>query len=252
MAGIAAILLSGASFLAQYILEGWTMQVEHLGTPLGVLFILLAAGGVSLIIWNFFRRDLGFADKQAMVNQRQENLPLLRDSIDSALKRQREIALELGKIPLQAFFDEYLKKSKEYKMYRKLLNACHTSDKVTKHKVSILATMGMFFFGKPICLNNACRDDKGMAELMAEKDIYYHRNNDKALSNIIDQLLFAATKYHSALAWAELATNNKLAYTSAKKYARFEEKPEILRGFMARDYKKMNDRMNFLMRGEDL
>ena len=53
IAGIAAILLSGASFLAQYILEGWTMQLADLVSPLGFLFILLAGGGVFLIVWNF-------------------------------------------------------------------------------------------------------------------------------------------------------------------------------------------------------
>ena len=187
-----------------------------------------------------------------MVKQRREDLPLLRDSVDAVLKKQKEIALELGKTPLQTLFDEYLKKSREYKLYRKLLNKYHTSDKVTKHKVATLVAIGKFFFVKSICLNNACRDDEDIERLIAEKDIYYHRNNDKALSRTVDQLLFAAAKYHSALAFGELATNNQLAYTSAIKYARFEEKPEILKGFMAREYKKMNDRMNFLIRGEDL
>jgi hypothetical protein len=252
IAGIAALLISGASFIAQYKLEGWTMQLENLGSPLGILFILLGGGGVFLIIWNFFRRESSFADKEAIVKQRQENLPLLRNSIDAIIERQRELAFKLGKRPLQTFFDEYLKISKEYKMYRKLLKTYHTSDEVTKHKVAILIAISRFFFVKTICLNNVCRDGEDMAKLMAEKDIYYHRNNDKALSSTIDQLLFAVTKYHSLLALGELATNNQLAYTSAKKFARFEEKPEILKGFMTRDYKKMNDRINFLMRGEDL
>lgn len=252
VAGIAALLISGASFIAQYKMEGWTMQLEWLRSPLGILSILLAGGGLFLIVWNFFRPELGFADKEAIVKQRHEDLPLLRSSIDTILKRQKELALELGKRPLQSFFDEYLMKNKQYKTYRKLLNALHTSDKVTKHKVAILLSMRAFFCEKTICLNKVCKDDGQMTKLRAEKDIYYHRNNDKKLSSIIDNLLYAAMKYHSTLSFAELATNNELSYTSAKKYAAFEEKPDIVRGFMARAYKSMNDRIELLKRGEDL
>lgn len=249
--GLGALVWGVASVTVQLLLVPEGVQMMWL-SPLGIFTIAMFILGTFLIFWGIFKHELSYADKQAIVKQRQENLSLLRNSIDSILKRQKELAIEIGKQPIQAFFDEYLKKSREYKMYRKLLNTYHTSDKVTKHKVATLVTIGKFFFVKTICLNNACRDDKDMGGLMAEKDIYYHRNNDKALSNIIDQLLFAARKYHSALAFGELATNNQLAYTSAIKYARFEEKPEILKGFMARDYKKTNDRMNLLMRGEDL
>jgi hypothetical protein len=91
-----------------------------------------------------------------------------------------------------------------------------------------------------------------MGELVAEKEIHYHRNNDKKLSAKIDDLLAAAAEYHSALAFTELATNNQLSYTSVRKYAVFEERPEILKGFMTRAYKAVNDRMGFLMRGGDL
>jgi hypothetical protein len=75
------------------------MQLENLGSPLGILFILLGGGGVFLIIWNFFRRESSFADKEAIVKQRQENLPLLRNSIDAIIDRQRELAFKLGKRP---------------------------------------------------------------------------------------------------------------------------------------------------------
>jgi hypothetical protein len=252
IAGIAALLISGASFIAQYKLEGWTMQIEWLSSPIGILAILLASGGVFLIIWNFFRPELSYADKNAIVKQRQEDLPLLRDSIDAIIERQRELALKLGKRPLQSFFDEYLKKSREYKLQRKHLDTYHTSDGVTKHKVATLITIGKFFCLKTICLNNECRDDKRMIKLVAEKYIYYHRNSDRKLSGKIDDLLFTATKYHSALAFTELATNNNISYTSVRKYATFEEKPKIFKWFMKRDYKAMNDRMGFLMRGGDL
>lgn len=228
------------------------MQLGQLWSPLGILSILLAVGGVFLIIWNFFRPELSFVGKEAIVKQRLENLPLLRSNIDAILKRQKELALELGKRPLQSFFDEYLKISKQYKTYRKLLNVYHTSTDTTKHKVAIFISIRAFFCEKTVCLTNVCKSDDHMTKLKAEKDIYYHRNSDKKLSGIIDGLLHAATKYHSVLAFAELATHNDLAYTSAQKYANFEEKPNILKGFMARAYKAMNDRMELLMRGGDL
>ena len=249
--GLGALVWGIASVTVQLLLVPEGVQMMWL-SPLGVFTIAMFILGTFLIFWGIFKHGLSYADKQAIVQQRQENLPLLRNSIDAVLRRQKELALRIGRQPLQAFFEEYLKSNREYKVYRKLLDEYHTSDNVTKHKVATLLAIGKFFFVKSICLNNACRDDKDMEALLAEKDTYYHRNNDKVLSKSIDRLLFAAAKYHSALAYGELATNNQLAYTSATKYARFEEKPEILKGFMVGNYKNMNDRMNLLTRGEDL
>lgn len=221
-------------------------------SPLGIFTIGMFGLGTLLILWGIFKHETGFSEKETIVKQRQENLPLLCSSVDSILKRQREVALEIGKIPLQVFFENYLQKSKHYRVFRKLLNALHKSDAATKHKVATLIALRSFFFDKPVCLTGACNNDDDMARLRADMAIYYHRNNDRKLSSIIDQLLYAATKYHSALAWGVLTMNNELSYTSAQKYAVLEEKPEILKGFLSRAYKAMNERMAFLMRGGDL
>jgi len=50
IAGIAAILLSVASFAAQYLLEGWTMELEQWLSPLGITFAVLFIGGVTLVV----------------------------------------------------------------------------------------------------------------------------------------------------------------------------------------------------------
>lgn len=249
-AGLGAFALAIANLILQIKLTPEGGRMTWL-SPSGISIIILFVLGGYLVLSSVFGHESSFAEKEAVVKQRQENLPLLRSSIDGIIKRQGELALEMGKIPLQRFFDEYLRTSRQYKLYRKLLTY-HTSDNVTKHKVATLATMGNFFVTKPICFNNAARDDEQVTSLVAEKDIYYHRNNDRILSGRIDDLLLAATRYHSTLAFTELATNNQLSYTSLQKYVTFEEKPEILKGFMRRAYKTMNDRMEFLMRGGDL
>ena len=228
------------------------MSLINWQTPLGIVVIVFFVVSITLYAIACFKRELSYPDKEKKVKQRQENLPLLRNSIDAILERQKELAFEIGKRPLQNFFDEYLKKSKEYKLHRKLLNTFHTSDKTTKHKVAILVAIAKFFFAKTICLNDECKDDERMTRLQAKKEVYYHRNDDRELSRDIDYLFTAAAKYHSALAFSELATNNQLSYTSAEKYAAFEEKPEILHRAMVKAYKAMNDRMELLKGGEDL
>jgi hypothetical protein len=249
-AGLGAFAFGIANLILQIELTPEGVHMTWL-SPSGISISALFALGAYLIISSIFGHELSFSEKETIVKQRQENLPLLRNSIDAILKREGELAFEIGKRPVQSFFDEYLKINKDYKRYRRLLKL-HKSEEQTKHKIAILLSIAKFFFPKAICLNDTCKDDEHMAKLEAEKNIYYHRNNDKKLSSIIDQLLYAATKYRSILAFAELATNNKLPYTSVKKYARFEEKPKILEGFMTRSYKAMNDRMELLMRGGDL
>ena len=229
------------------------MQLEQLWSPLGIISILLAGGGVFLIIWNFFRPELSFADKEAIVKQRHEDLPLLRRNIDAILKRQKELALEIGKTPLDSFFNEYLQINEDYKRHKKILRSLYKKDdEQTIHKKAIFRSIAKFFFPKTIHLNNVCLDDRHMSQLNAERDIYYHRNNDKKLSGIIDDLLDTATKYHSILSFAGLATHSGLHYKSVKYYAVFQERPKLLKREMTRLHKKMNGRIDLLTRGEDL
>lgn len=228
------------------------MSLINWHSPLGIVVIAFFVASVVLYGIACFKRELHYPDKEKAVNQRREDLPLLRNSIDAIITRQKELTLEIGKVPIESFFNEYLKIDKDYKRYRRLLNALHKSDEQTKHKLAILLSMTKYFYPKAIHLNNASRDDGKMSELNTEKDIYYRRNNDKKLSSNIDELLTRATQYHSILALTELATNNELSYRSVKNYAVFEEKPKRLEGLMTKAYKAMNDRMGLLMRGDDL
>jgi len=50
IAGIAAVLLSAGSFIANIMFEGWTMQLEQWFTPMGIASITLFFGGVGLVV----------------------------------------------------------------------------------------------------------------------------------------------------------------------------------------------------------
>jgi uncharacterized integral membrane protein len=205
-----------------------SMSLINWQTPLGIIVIVVFVVSVVLYFIALFKREIGYPDKEKIVIQRRENLPLLRQTIDALKIRQREIALDIGKMPLEGFYDDYLKNNNDYKRYKKVL-IFHKSDEQTKHKVAILLAISRYFLKKPVCLASIMRDDKTINEILEEKNIYYSRNNDKKLSDIIDVLINLITKRDSILAWTELSTNNQLAYKTAEHLAKFDESLENLK-----------------------
>ena len=112
--GIGAILLSVASFLAQFMLEGWKMEIAQWLSPLGIVSILLFIGGSSLIIWNFFRRELSFVEKQKIVEQRANLLKILRGLVHKRLKIVKRLQGKAIKFPLMQYWERYLKYTVPY------------------------------------------------------------------------------------------------------------------------------------------
>ena len=81
-AGIAAVLLSASSFIAQFKLEGWVMQLEYWITFPGVISPLLAIMGLSLIVYNFFKPYYSYEQKKAIERRRKPLLGKLDEAID--------------------------------------------------------------------------------------------------------------------------------------------------------------------------
>lgn len=250
-AGLGAFAFGIANLILQIKLTPEGVHMMWFSPP-GISIIVLFALGTYLILSSIWTRELSFPEKKAIEQQRQKDLPLLRASIDAILTRQQQLAFQIARMPLDSFFDKYLQINRDYRRYRQWLHSLHGADEQTQHKMAVLLSIARFFFPKTICLNDICRDDDLMSKLDAEKAIYYHRNTDRKLSRIIDQLLDDATKYHSVLALAELATHSGIQYKDVKHHSVFQERPRILKRFVARAYKAMNNRIDLLMRGEDL
>ncbi|MDD4635919.1 MAG: hypothetical protein WC231_02180 [Dehalococcoidales bacterium] len=90
--GISAIILSSASFIAQFMLEGWEMVISQWLSPMGIASIILFLLGSVLIIWNTFRRELTFEQKGEIVADREIYLPQLVLTVDSLSNRKEELA----------------------------------------------------------------------------------------------------------------------------------------------------------------
>ncbi|MFC1937907.1 hypothetical protein ACFLWY_05070, partial [Chloroflexota bacterium] len=81
LAGLAAISLSAGSFIGQFVLEGWAMELTQWLTFPAVLSPVLALIGMGLIIWNFTRKELTFTDKQEIVKLRQKPISKLKKTL---------------------------------------------------------------------------------------------------------------------------------------------------------------------------
>ena len=121
--GFVAILLSTSSFFAQFVLEGWAMNIEQWITPLGVASITFFVGGVVLVVWNFFRKELIFEQQRKIVEDRQTYLPHLKNVIDKFLSRKYELAIQAGRLSLEEYHKKYLRLNNKYdKAYKRYIN----------------------------------------------------------------------------------------------------------------------------------
>jgi len=217
IAGFVSILLAIASFLAQYILEGWSMQLEQWLSPLGVTFILLLLGGVSLVIWNFFRRDLTFDQKRNIVADRELYLPLLRDTVDKILSRKHELAIEAGRLSLEHYHEKYLRFNNSYsKAYRRITN----KDETVKRKVAIFNALVDQNFHKrnPYLSELEHSPQDPLFSLQTDCDSYLSHCGDKGLNREVKELFKTANQYHLVLALAEMGLSNGLNLKEAKHY----------------------------------
>jgi hypothetical protein len=109
VAAIATLSVSAASFIANFVLEGWTMQIEQWLTPLGIASVMLFIGGISLFVYNFFRRELKFRDKQQVVEDRKKYLASLKDVVNKRLSIAQQLRIKAIRYPLKNYWERYIK-----------------------------------------------------------------------------------------------------------------------------------------------
>ena len=87
IATYAAILASAASFIGQFVYEGWTsMGIAPLLTPLGITATSIFVVAIILFIWNLRREELTHEQWLELRNKRQPDLTQLRSAIGEYVK----------------------------------------------------------------------------------------------------------------------------------------------------------------------
>ena len=250
IAGIAAVLLSASSFIAQFMLEGWKMNIEQWLSPLGITSALLFIGGVGLVVYNFFRRELTFDQKRKIVTEREEYLPILRDTVDKMLAIREELAIQAGRLPLEDYFDKYLNRNNAYnKAFKRLVN----DDEGIRRKVAIIVALRNQKFHKynpSLAELERSNDDLSKYQRLCES--YLSRCMDNGLSGEYKELFKTANRYHLVLVLAEMGLSNDFKLKAAKYYKALYEKPKVLKPFIEFYRKRLNKVIERLLRGDDL
>jgi len=250
IAGIAAIFISSASFIAQYNLEGWTMQLEQWLSPLGITFIVLFVLGVSLIIWNYFRRDISFDQKRKTAEDRETYLPELRETIDKMLALKEKIAIQAGRIPLEEYYEKYLSLNDSY---AKAFNKLENKNEDVKRKIAIIVALKNQNFHKyNPSFTEFIRSHNVLSEHNNLCESYLSRCGDRNLKREYEKLFKTANKYHLVLAMAEMGLSNDFHLKASKYYENLYEKPKMLKPFIDFYRKRVNKVIDSLMRGDDL
>lgn len=183
--------------------------------------------------------------------ERKEYLPQLQDTTGKMIVRMKELATIAGQLPLETYFDKYLKLNKMYPyIYRTLKRQ---KDEVVRRKVATIVSLHSLNFG----MNNVYlselqdKDDKagiGMIPLQKEYNEYYPRNRDKKLSAELDILFKYAKWFYSCYALAELAKNSDFPLKAPKYISPFYDKPKKLEAKLLKQQRKVNDRFSDLLR----
>jgi len=227
------------------------MSIEQWLSPLGIVSVTLFVGGVCLIVWNFFRRELTFEQKRRIVEDRESYIPLFRDTVDKMLTRLRELVVEAGLLSLEQYYDKYLKLNNTYENeYRKL----HLKDVEARRKLAIILALYKkgFWIRSTYLYELEDRDELGMVSLKKVYATYLARVNDRSLSSDLKQLFRQASKFYSCLSLSEVVKNNELPFKDPKYINVFYEKPKILESLLNYLHKAANSRFDELLRGDDL
>ena len=228
------------------------MSLINWQSPLGVVVIVIFATSVILYGIGIFKRELGFYEKKVMLDQRQEYIPLFRQVVDKMLTRMKELAVEAGKLPLEQYYNKYLKLNNTYKREYLKLSFSHKDEKV-RCKVAIVAALGKKGFGRKNSYLYELEDkDTSMDALKKEYAIFLARANDNPLSKSLKRLFKQAMVMYSGYSIAEIAKNNDFPFKDPKYINVTYEKPKILESFVNIFHKWVNERFDALLRGDDL
>ena len=89
----AAILVATASFIAQFVYEGWTpMGLAPLLSPLGIVAVIIFIAAIILFIWNLRREELTHEQWLEIRDKRRPDLDCLRSAIGEYVRSTSQCA----------------------------------------------------------------------------------------------------------------------------------------------------------------
>jgi len=213
------------------------------------LYLIGIIGGAVLIIIASLKKpkDESLPILQDRIKQRKRYLPQLKDTTDKMLIRMRELAVVAGQLPLEQYYDRYLKLNKTYQRVYRLLALTH-KDEIVRRKVAIVVALHYL----KMSINNVYQSeledtDTTMISLMKDYNTYRPRNKDKKLSKGLDILFKDAKRFYSCLALAELAKNNDFPFKSPKYVSSFYDKPRKLEAILGKRHNIVNERFDELL-----
>lgn len=210
--------------------------------------VLLVIGTI-LFFTGIFRKELPFSQKRNIVSEREQYLPILRDIVEKILAKLDEIALKASRLPLEDYYNKYLRLNKSYqKAYGRLPH----KDTIIRRKVAIVVALVYQNFHKFNPYMSELEHSSGdLLELRQELDNLISRCGDNSLNREVKHLFKAAGQYHRVFILAELGLNNGLDYKASKYYENLYKKPEVLKPFVKYYHDRVNKRIEYLKRGDD-
>lgn len=218
-------------------------------TPLGITVIALFVVGLILYVIGIFKKDIGYREWQIIVEDRKGYLPLFRSVVDKMVIRYGELSVIAGQLPLETYYDKYLKLNNTFKQeYSKLSKR----DDVVRRKLAIIVSLfKKGFYKKNTYLSELVVNDAIMTSLNTDYSAFISRINDKKLKSNLDLLMITMMQINSAKSISEMAKNAQLPLKDAKFYNTLYDKPKTLENWGNRVHSWVNDRFEILLNGGD-
>jgi len=178
-------------------------------------------------------------------------LPLLRNTIEKMLARKHELAIQAGRLPLEDYYERYLRVNKSC---NKAYKSISQRDEDIKRKVAIIVALknDKFYKYNPYLSELEHNPNDALFEQQELCNSYLPRCGDKGLSREVKGLFKTYSKYQLVLALAEMGLSNDLRLKAPKHYKALYHKPDLLKPFIAFYQNRINKKIDSLLRGEDL
>jgi hypothetical protein len=224
-------------------------------TKMSVTTWALVFIGVVLVLYGVIypNKTRGYTEMKGIIEQRQEYLPQLRNIIEQKNTRMGELSKIAGNLSLETYYQKYLALNNTYPKTFQGLVKTH-KDELVRRKVAIIVSLKKLNFGaNNAYLSELIYNDHDGIQVMDKKLVTcLARNSDKALSQAIIRLTKTQKSYYSIMALQDICLNNGFDYKAPKYITTLYDAPNILKPILLIYLKNVDNRIDELLKGEDL
>jgi hypothetical protein len=215
-------------------------------SPLGIVVIVLFILSVFLYIYGILKREkeMSFSDKKALVEERKQYLPKMRELIGKRLTLSKQIAIRASKVTLEQYKLQYLNNTWPYFIHRR------------KHyePVKILSSLWKQGFAwDNLHYRYLKENDNQYQQIVSSYNNYLARIEDKKIKKYLDTLWLFEHIGHSSYIFALISLNhtNKIRNNSFGTRGGYKGK-DISENEIKKQLDDVEKRITELERGEDL